>query len=118
MGNNLYYPIISIDSGKSFSTYNTYAQKNDISLYKGSTKINQFAIGYMIKPSIHIHKVFREQVEKCLGATFNENKIEIMRDVHKTNWTPIYEVTDTSFFSQNISPPKCLDQCKKYSNKP
>ena len=34
-------------------------------IYATDEKINQFAIGYMIKPSLHINKVFREQVENA-----------------------------------------------------
>ena len=42
-------------------------------LYSTDEKTNQFAIGYMINPSLHTNRVFREQVEKLLRAKFHEN---------------------------------------------
>ena len=45
-------------------------------LYATDEQINQFAISYIINPSLHINKVFREQVEKLLRATFHENTME------------------------------------------
>ena len=35
-------------------------------------RINEFYIGYMINPSLHVNKAFRYQVEKCLNTTFGE----------------------------------------------
>ena len=40
-------------------------------------------IGYIINPSIHINKVFREQVGKFLRATFHDNTIENIKYVMK-----------------------------------
>ena len=48
--------------------------------YSTNGIINQFAIGYMIKPSLKRNKVFREQVEKCLSSTFYEGKMETIKD--------------------------------------
>ena len=31
---------------------------------------NQSAIGYMVKPTLYMNKVFKEQVENCLKETF------------------------------------------------
>ena len=39
--------------------------------YSMDESMNQFAICYMINPSLNFNKVFREQVEICLSATFN-----------------------------------------------
>ena len=50
-------------------------------LYTTDKRINQFAIGYMINPTLHVNKVFIEQVEKCLRATFHPNTTEIIRHV-------------------------------------
>ena len=33
--------------------------------------IYQFPIGYIINPSLHFNRVFREQVQKCLGFSFS-----------------------------------------------
>ena len=48
--------------------------------YSIDESINQFSICYMINPSLHFNKVFIEQVEKCLSATFNENTMETIKD--------------------------------------
>ena len=41
----------------------------------------------MINPSLHINKVFREQVENFLKSTFHENIMEPIRGVMKNNDT-------------------------------
>ena len=51
-----------------------HMSKRMVYFYTTDEKINRFLIGYMIKSSLHIKKVFREQVEKLLRAKFNENK--------------------------------------------
>ena len=50
-------------------------------LYMADKQINQFAIVYIINPSLHINKVFIEQVEKCLRATYRENTMYNIIDV-------------------------------------
>ena len=47
--------------------------------YSIDESINQFAIGYMINPSLNCKKVFREQVEKCLSVSFNEKTMETIK---------------------------------------
>ena len=42
--------------------------------------IHQFAIGYMIKPSLKFNKIFRTQVEKFLGYYFS---IRTMKSLKK-----------------------------------
>ena len=37
----------------------------------------------MINPTLHVNKVFREQVGKCLIATFHKNTMEGIRNVMK-----------------------------------
>ena len=34
-------------------------------IYTSEKRINQFEIGYMIKPTLHVNKVFREQVKNA-----------------------------------------------------
>ena len=46
--------------------------KRMVYIYSTDEQMNPFAIGYAIKPSLHVNKVFREQVKKCLLYTFNE----------------------------------------------
>ena len=38
--------------------------KKMVYLYATYEQINKFAIGFMINPSLHINKVFREQFKK------------------------------------------------------
>ena len=44
--------------------------------YSTDETINQFAIGYMINPSLNCNKVFRVQFEKCLSVSFNSRTME------------------------------------------
>ena len=41
-----------------------------VHIYGTEKNMNQFAIGYMIKPYLHINRIFREQVQKSLGCYF------------------------------------------------
>ena len=41
-----------------------------IRIEETSERIDEFAIGYLINPTLHINKAFREQVEKCMNNTF------------------------------------------------
>ena len=34
-------------------------------------RVNQFAIGYMVNPTLHVNKELRDQVEKCLKENFH-----------------------------------------------
>ena len=49
-------------------------------IYTTDKQINQFAIGYMINPTLQVNTVFREQVKKCLRATFHPSIMEDMRN--------------------------------------
>ena len=42
-----------------------------IHFYSTDENINQFAIGYMINPSLNCNKLFRQQVEKLLSVLFH-----------------------------------------------
>ena len=61
-----------------------------VHLHSAYERINQFAIGYMINPSLHVNKVFREQVEKLLNATFIEDKMVPIKDVMKNRYTYVF----------------------------
>ena len=61
--------------------------KRMVHIYSIDHLINQFPIGYMFNSSLHVKKVFREKVEKCLNATFHENKMKTIRDVLNKNNT-------------------------------
>ena len=41
-----------------------------VHFYTTSKTVNQFAISYMINPSLRFNNEFRTQVEKCLGVSF------------------------------------------------
>ena len=68
LGVNYRLPLLNIS--KTFVYINTREES-----------INQFAIGYMIDPKFHVNKVFRDQVEKCLRATFHQNTMKGMKYV-------------------------------------
>ena len=51
-----------------------------VDCYSIDDSINPFAIGYMINPSLHLTKVFREQVERYLSAIFHKNTMENTKD--------------------------------------
>ena len=51
-----------------------------VHIYSTENTIHQFAIGYMINPSLHINRVFIEQVQKCLGCTFSIETKKTIRD--------------------------------------
>ena len=78
-----------------------------IILYVTYKQINQFSIVYMINPSLHINKVFREQVEKFLRATFHENKMENIRDVMKKKDTCVI-VLMLFYDNKGKNPKKCI----------
>ena len=42
--------------------------------------IHKFVIGYMINPSLHINRIFREQVEKFLDCSFSIKTMKTIRD--------------------------------------
>ena len=48
-------------------------------LYTKYKRMNTFSIGYMINLVLHVHKVFRYQVGKCLRATFHQSTMEDMK---------------------------------------
>ena len=48
-------------------------------------RINSFSIGYMINTILHVNKVFREQVENFVKATFHKNTMEGIKIVMRKN---------------------------------
>ena len=44
--------------------------KSFIWIEETSELINEFDIGYMIYPTLHNNKAFKEQVEKCMNNIF------------------------------------------------
>ena len=58
----------------------------------------------MINLSLHINKVFREQVEFFLNATFNENTMENIRDVMKKKNTCV--IAQINFYENKGAKPK------------
>ena len=74
-------------------------------LYATDEQINHFQIGYMIHYSLHINSFFIEQVLKFLRATFNENKMENIRDVMKKKDTCVIALM---MFNENKGGKKCI----------
>ena len=78
-----------------------------VHIYYIDDSINQFAIGYMINPSLHVDKVFREKVEKFLNYTYHEKKMETIRDFMKNNNTCIIALI--MFYENNgVKTKKCI----------
>ena len=46
---------------------------------KTEERINPFATGYMTNPTLHVNKVFRDQVEKCLKYTFYQITMKVIK---------------------------------------
>ena len=46
-----------------------------VHIYTTGKTIHKFSTGYMINPSLHFNKMFKTQVEKCLGCSFSIRKI-------------------------------------------
>ena len=44
--------------------------KSFIWINETSERINEFAIGYMINPTLHVNKSFKERVEKYMNNKF------------------------------------------------
>ena len=60
-----------------------------VHIYSTEKKIHQFAIGYMINPSLHINNVFITQVQKCLGCSFYIETMKNIRDCLLNNNTSV-----------------------------
>ena len=50
-----------------------------VHIYTTGKTIHQFAIGYMINPSLEFNKTFKTQVEKCLGYSFSIGTIKTIK---------------------------------------
>ena len=66
------FPLIGVNHRQSI----IHKSKITVYLYTTDEQINKFAIGYMINPSLHVNRVFREEVEECLIDTVNENTMK------------------------------------------
>ena len=62
-------------------------------------------MGYMINPSLHFNKLFREQTERCLSATFNEKTMETMKGCMKKKNTCVMELI-MSYEINEVKPKK------------
>ena len=57
-----------------------HLSKRMVHIYTTEKTIHQFSIGYMMNHSININRVFREQVQKCLGCYFYTKTMKNIRD--------------------------------------
>ena len=62
------------------STYIIYVQ-NIFYINIIEKQINQFSLGYMINPTLHVNKVFRYQVEKSLKEKFHQITMKGIKNV-------------------------------------
>ena len=57
-----------------------------VHIYTTEKTIHQFAIGYMIEPSLYFNNIFKTKVEKCLGCYFSIRKMKtIKKNLMKNN---------------------------------
>ena len=49
-----------------------------VHIYNTGKTIHPFSICYMINPSLKFNKIFKTQVEKCLGYYFSISKMKTM----------------------------------------
>ena len=75
--------------------------------YATNGQMNQFEIGYMINPPLHINMVFREKFEKCLRDTYHENTMETIRNVIKNKDTCVIALM-IFYESKGNKPKKCI----------
>ena len=66
--------------GVNHRQYILHMSKIMVHFYSINDSINQFAIGYMINPSLNFNKVFREKVQMFLSVTFNEKTMETIKN--------------------------------------
>ena len=43
----------------------------------------------MVNPTLHVNKVFREQVEKCLRSTFRQNTMKAVKSIMRKKDTSV-----------------------------
>ena len=78
-----------------------------VHIYSIDDSINKFSIGCMINPSFHINRVFREQFEKFLSATFHVNKMKTIICCLKNKNTCVIALI--MFYDNNgVKPKKCI----------
>ena len=77
-----------------------------VHIYSKDDLIDQFTIGYTINPSLHVNKVFREQVEKFLNATFHEKIMKNIRNILKNKNTCVIALI--IFYENKLIKPKKL----------
>ena len=58
-----------------------------VCLYTKDKQINLFAIGCMINSTLHVNKLFIEQVGKCSRDTFHPNTMENIRNIMRKKAT-------------------------------
>ena len=60
-----------------------------VHIYTTYNTVHQFYIGYMINPSLHINKMSKTQVEKCLGCSFSIETIKSIKKILTNNNTSV-----------------------------
>ena len=63
-----------------------------VHIYTTDKTVHQFYIGYMINPSLHINKIFKTQVEKCLGCSFSIKIIQSIKTFLMNKNTTVMEL--------------------------
>ena len=60
-----------------------------VHIYTKGKTIHQFTISYMINPSIQFNKIFKTQVEECLGCSFYIKTMKIIKKILMKNNTSV-----------------------------
>ena len=81
--------------------------KRMVHCYSTDETINQFAIGFIINPSINCNKLLRVQVEKCLNISFTSRKMEIIRYCLKNENTCVMALI-TIYDNNGENTKKCI----------
>ena len=65
-----------------------------ITVYINSSEktVHQFAISYMINPSLHIKKMLKTQVEKCVGYSFSIKTMQTIKKIMMKKNTSIMAI--------------------------
>ena len=78
-----------------------------VHIYSIDDSINPFPIGYMVNPSLHFNKLFREKVGNFSSASFHKKTMETIKGCLKNK--NICVISLIIFYENNgLKPKKCI----------
>ena len=63
-----------------------YMSKKFVYLHNTEERINEFLIGYIVNPTLHVTKAFKEQVEKFTNDAFGTITQPFIKNPNKKNY--------------------------------